>query len=120
MHNVDIKKITSQMADILDQEGLLDPDLLSGLHLVLDEITIEAIEEGLIDPFDIDPLLSELYDAYELYKKKPTNDKLTNFEDALSEVGAQIGPVPSFPASSSRYKVVFGLMGRFSSTLIAL
>ncbi len=91
---VDIAKITKQMSAIIDQEGLLDSDVLGGLHSVIDEIVLEAIEEGLVDPDNIDPKLSDLYDAYEVYKLKPSQVKLESFEAALRIVGNDVGPVP--------------------------
>ena len=91
---VDIAKVTRMMSSIIQQEGLLDSDVLCGLHSVIDEIVIEAIEEGIVDPDSIDPKLSDLYDAYEVYKLKPTQVKLEGFEAALCDVGKNIGPVP--------------------------
>lgn len=86
--------IAKFMSNILDQEGLLDPDLLGGVHMVMDVITIEAIEEGLVDPDDIEPMLCALYDAYEDYQKKQSIEDLSCFEDALVAVGCHIGLIP--------------------------
>ena len=91
---VNIDKLTELMARVLEQEGLLSSDVLGGLHMVIDELAIEAIEEGLVDPDDIDPPMSDLYDAYEVYKLRPTEEKLRIFEEALLNVGQSIGPMP--------------------------
>ena len=89
-----MRVIAKFMSNILDQEGLLDPDLLGGVHMVMDVITIEAIEEGLVDPDDIEPMLCALYDAYEEYQKKQSIEDLCSFENALVAVGSHIGPMP--------------------------
>ncbi|HPE84832.1 MAG: hypothetical protein KDK44_01720 [Chlamydiia bacterium] len=92
--SVDIEKMAHLMSSILNQEGLLDSDMLCGLHSVIDEIVLEAIENGIVNPDMIDPMLSDLYDAYEVYKIRPTQLKLEGFEKALRSVGKSIGAVP--------------------------
>ncbi len=92
--DIDMEKLGAEMAILIKQEGLIDSDVLSGVHSVLDEITLEAIEEGIVDPSDIDPRLAELYDAYEQYLNKPSDTHLDAFDTALKAVGKEIGVVP--------------------------
>jgi len=61
---------------------------------VFDEITLHAIEEGLVDPSEIDPKLSALYDAYEKYLSKATELNLDTFDGALKAVGTALGNIP--------------------------
>lgn len=100
---VDMEKLGAEMAILIKQEGLIDSDILSGIHSVLDEVTLYAIEEGLVDPDDIDPLLSELYDAYEEYLSKATDEHLNRFDTALKAVGKAVGKLPHEWASLALY-----------------
>ncbi len=92
--DIDMKKLGAEMAILIKQEGLMDSDILSGIHSVFDEITLHAIEEGLVDPSEIDPKLSELYDAYEKYLNKATDLHLDAFDTALKAVGVSLGSIP--------------------------
>ncbi|MCB1117362.1 MAG: hypothetical protein KDK50_02140 [Chlamydiia bacterium] len=89
-----MEKLGAEMAILIKQEGLMDSDILSGIHSVFDEITLHAIEEGLVDPSEIDPKLSELYDAYENYLNKASDTHLDAFDNALKSVGASLGNIP--------------------------
>lgn len=94
MKDVDMEKLGAEMAILIKQEGLIDSDILSGIHSVLDEVTLNAIEEGLVDPDEIDPLLCDLYDAYELYLEKPNEEHLDAFDNALKLAAAELGSMP--------------------------